>query len=56
MTHRRVEFVAALSLEGLKGELNKFFQENTSPKWHIVSVNEGDNRSHIAWLLCDEED
>ena len=56
MTHRKVEYISCMSIQELKAELNEFFKNNIDPGWHLVSINEGDNRSHTAWLELDDDE
>lgn len=50
MSVRKVEYLTAMSLKELKEKVNAFYEEHDRDHWFLVSINEGDNRSHIAWL------
>jgi len=47
---RKVKVLSAMSIYELETMINDFYKDRHSDHWHVVSINEGDNRSHIAWM------
>lgn len=57
---RIVKVLDALSYDALETELNKFFAENDSPRWHLVSIASVPYTHTVAnwtaWLEYENDD